>query len=176
MKAFFLSALSRLKAFFKGVLTYVVHHPLAMAATVFLVVAAAACLIGGKTFQIGGLLQKLWGTKPVDGRGVPPASRTGADGKPIEPGQSDDKGFVQAPVSTQIVAPGIFSNPDTVTVVHPDKGQVTVSLPTGVKNTDVKEVTEVSPDVYEVKNNDTGVKSATVGDLLDKIDRQSKKS
>jgi hypothetical protein len=167
--------LDRVKSFLGGFITYVVHHPLALAATVFLVVAAAACLIGGKTFQIGGLLQKLWGAKPVDGRGVPPVARTGADGKTIEPGQSDDKGFVQAPVSTQIVAPGIFSNPDTVTVVHPDKGQVTISLPTGVKNTDVKEVTEVSPDVYEVRNNDKGVKPATVGDLLNKIDQQSKK-
>lgn len=176
MKAYFASFIAWSKARLKTIFTYAVHHPLALAATVFLVVAAAACLVGGKTFQIGGLLQKLWGTKPVDGRGVPPASRTGADGKPIEPGQSDDKGFVQAPVSTQIVAPGIFSNPDTITVVHPDKGQVTVSLPTGVKNTDVKEVTEVSPDVYEVKNNDTGVKPATVGDLLNKIDQQSKKS
>lgn len=159
----------------KKAFTYVVHHPLALAATVLLVLAAVACLIGGKTFQIGGLLQKLWGAKVPDARGVPPASRTGADGKPVEPGQSDDKGFVQAPVSTQIVAPGIFSNPDTITVVHPDKGEVTISLPTGVKNTDVKEVTEVDENVYEVKNNDTGVKPATVGDLLNKIDQQSKK-
>jgi hypothetical protein len=161
--------------FAKRAFTYVVHHPLALAATVLLIVAAAACLVGGRTFQIGGLLQKLWGAKVPDARGVPPAARTGPDGKPIEPGQSDDRGFVQAPVSTQIVAPGIFSNPDTITVVHPDKGQVTISLPTGMKNTDVKEVTEIAPSVYEVKNNDTGVRPATVGDLLNKIDQQQSK-
>ncbi len=173
MKSFISSVWSWIRS--NRILKYVIHHPLALAATVFLIVAAAACLIGGKTFQIGGLLQRLWGMKTPDARGVPPVARTGPDGKPIEPGQSDDKGFVQAPVSTQIVAPGIFSNPDTVTVLHPDKGHVTISLPTGVKNTDVKEVTEVSPDLYEVRNNDTGVKPATVGDLLNKIEQQSKK-
>lgn len=166
MKAFLFAAWTKVKKVASLAFVYVVHHPLALAATVFLLVAAVFCLVGGKTFQIGGLLQKLWGAKAPDARGVPPASRTGADGKPIEPGQSDDRGFVQAPVSTQIVAPGILSNPDTITVVHPDKGQVTISLPTGVKNTDVKEVVEISPQVVETANHDSGVSSADLTRLI----------
>jgi len=156
----------------KKALTYVVHHPLALAATVALLVAAIVLLAAGRTFQIGGLLQRLWGIpQPPSARGIVPSGRTDSEGKPIEPGQSDDKGYVQAPVSTAILPPGILSDPSTVTVVHPDKGRVTVQLPDGVKNTDVKEVVEVAPDVYEVRNNDTGVKASDLDGLLGKIDK-----
>lgn len=169
MKAFLREAWSHLKAVLRGIATLFLRYPLALAATVALVAMAAFCLAGGKTLQIGGLLQKIWGVKVP---GTSPATvapgRTGEDGKPIDPGQSDDKGYVQAPVSTQIVEPGIFSDPNTVTVVHPEKGQVTVALPTGVKNKDVKEVVEVSPDVYEVRNRDTGVKAKDLDDFIKK--------
>ena len=169
MKAFLTSAWDWVKRAARTAFNYVVHHPLAAAATVALLVAAAFCLIGGKTFQIGGLLQKLWGQKaPPDARGTVAEARVDADGKPIAPGVSDDKGFVQAPVSTEILAPTIFSDPSTVTVVHPDKGKVVIELPTGVKNTDVKEVVEVSPNVYEVRNNDKGVKPSALDDVIKK--------
>ncbi len=169
MKAFLLSAWAWTKSAARTAFNYVVHHPLAAAATVFLVVAAVACLAAGKTFQIGGLLQKLWGTKPpADARGTVAEARVDADGKPIAPGVSDDRGFVQAPVSTEILAPTIFSDPSTVTVVHPDKGKVVIELPTGVKNTDVKEVVEVAPSIYEIRNNDKGVRPSSLDDVIKK--------
>lgn len=147
-----------------------VRYPLAAAATVFLVAAAVAAAASGKTFQIGGLLSKLWGTKkPENPRASVAESRTTADGKPIAPGVSDDKGFVQTPISTEIVDPGMFSDPGTVTILHPEKGKVVIDLPEGVKNSDVHEVTEVTPDVYEVKNKDKGVPSRKIDDVLKKF-------
>jgi len=159
-----------LKALGKRVGTIFVRYPLAAAATVFLVVAAIAVAASGKTLQIGGILQKLWGTKkPESLRATVAEDRKDEDGAPIGPGKSDDKGFVQSPVSTEIVDPGMFSNPGTVTVVHPEKGKVTIELPEGVKNKDVHEVVEVSPDVYEVKNRDKGVPAKKLDDVLKKF-------
>ncbi len=156
----------------KSLFTNLVHHPLALAATILILVAAILCLVFGKTIQVGGLLQKIWGTpQPPSARGVVPSGRVDADGKPVAPGQSDDKGYVQAPVSTAILPAGILSDPSTVTVVHPDKGQVTIQLPDGVKNKDVQEVVEVAPDVYEVRNNDKGVKASDLDSLIGKIDK-----
>jgi hypothetical protein len=162
--------LSRAKAFLKRIADVLVRYPLAAAATVFLVVAAVALAASGKSFQIGGILQKLWGAKrPENPRATVADGRKAEDGRPVEPGLSDDKGFVQSPVSTEIVEPGIFSNPDTVTVVHPEKGKVVIDLPEGVKNKDVHEVTEISPDVYEVKNRDKGVPVKKLDDVLKKF-------
>lgn len=154
----------------RSVLKFAVRYPLALAGTVLLVVAAIAMAASGKTFQIGGLLSKLWGSKkPENLRAVVPEDRKKEDGTPIPPGQSDDKGFVQSPVSTEIVDPGMFSNPGTVTVVHPEKGKVVIDLPEGVKNSDVHEVVEVSPDVYEVRNKDKGVPVKKIDDVLKKF-------
>lgn len=158
------------KALARKVLQVFVRYPLAMAATVLLLVAAVAMAASGKTFQIGGLLSKLWGTKKAENpRATVAEKRTTEDGKPIAPGVSDDKGFVQSPVSTEIVDPGMFSDPATVTVLHPEKGKVVIDLPEGVKNSDVHEVTEVSPDVYEVKNKDGGVPVKKIDDVLKKF-------
>lgn len=144
-----------IKAAASAVGKLVLRYPLAALATVVLVAVAVVLLVSGKTFQIGGLLGRLWGRKaPETKRGVPPKDRVDKDGKPVEPGKPDDKGWVQAPVSTSIEEPGIFSNPDQVVVTTPDKGRVTVDLPTGVKNTDVREVVVLRPEVKEVGNND----------------------
>lgn len=168
--AFLRGAWAWLKSLGAKVGTLFVRYPLAAAATVFLVVAAVAVAASGRSLQIGGILQKLWGTKkPESLRATVAEDREGEDGRPIAPGVSDDRGFVQSPVSTAIVEPGMFSNPDTVTVVHPEKGKVVISLPEGVKNKDVHEVVEVSPDVYEVKNKDRGVPAKKLDDVLKKF-------
>jgi hypothetical protein len=38
-----------------------------------------------------------------------------------------------------------------------------------VKNKDVQEVIDVKPDIYEVRNKDTGVKPAELNDLIGKL-------
>lgn len=151
-----------LKRLGASIWAFTLKYPLAIAVTAAVVVGAFFLALSGKQIQIGGILGKLWGRKEPDLRGVPPQDRKDADGKTIQPGESDDKGFVQAPVAVAIKDQGIFGDPKTVTVVHPDKGEVTILLPTGVKNKDVKEVIEVTPDVYEVKNHDHGVDTADV--------------
>lgn len=150
--------MSYVKAFFRRLYEIALKYPLAVAGTVVLVAAAVFCAMGGKTLQIGGLLGSLWGKKPgPDVRTLPPPDRKDDQGKPILPGQSDDKGWVQAPVSLDVKNPGIFSDPKKIVVVHPEKGEVEIPLPIGVKNSDVKSVIEVSPNVYQVRNNDHGV-------------------
>jgi hypothetical protein len=156
-----------LKNFFKRLYELMVKYPLATAAAVFIIIAAVAMKFLGHDVQIGGLLDKLFGKKPSPGvRVIPPPGRVNDKGDPIQPGQSDDRGYIQSPVSTEIKKPGIFSNPDTITVIKPDKTEVILPLPTGIKNTDISEVIEVTPDVYQLKNNDSGVNIDKVKDIL----------
>ena len=158
-----------LKALGRRLYQLLVRYPIAIPVTIVLVVAAVFLACFGQKFQIGGLLGKLWGKKPAvtpNVRATVVANRVDTGGNPIAPGKSDDKGYVQPPVSTEIKTPGIFSNPDTVTVVHPDKGEVTLPLPTGVKNKDVAQVVEIESDVYEIRNNDKGVDTDELKDIL----------
>lgn len=136
----------------------VLRYPVAVIGTIFVVLFAVLAATVGQKFQIGGVLEKLWGKSTADSNAkiLPPTSRVDSDGKIIFPGESDDKGFVQAPTDLPIVSPGVFSNPDNIKVIHPTKGEISIPLPKGVKNTDVSEVLEVEPDIYEIKNNDTG--------------------
>lgn len=147
-----------LKALAKSVGKWLLRYPLAAAATVFIVAAGVALILMGKDVQLGGIIGRLFGReKGKNVRGVPPEGRRDEKGEPIPPGESDEKGYVQAPVSTEIKKPGLFDDPDTIVVVHPEKGEVVIDLPEGVKNKDVREVVEIRPDVYEVRNNDKGV-------------------
>lgn len=156
--------LSWLDSFYKTILRY----PVAIVGTVFVVLFAILAVTLGSKIQVGGILESLWGKKKadIDVRLLPPPGRVDDEGKIILPGQSDDKGYVQAPADLPIVKPGVFSNPNEVKVIHPTKGEITIPLPKGVKNTDVGEVYEVEADVYEVKNNDKGT---DVESLLKKL-------
>ena len=144
------------------------RYPVAIVGTILIVLFAGLAVTFGQSIQIGGILERLWGKKEsnIDVRLLPPPGRVDEEGKIIYPGQSDDKGFVQAPADLPIVKPGIFSNPNEVKVVHPTRGEISIPLPKGVKNTDVSEVYEVESNVYEVKNNDRGV---DVESLLKKL-------
>jgi len=153
-----------LKAAGKALFRFALHYPLAVAGTVLLVLLAIFLAAFGQKFQIGGLIGSLWGKKNPDLRPIPPPDRKDDKGNPILPGQPDDKGFVQAPVSTEIKKPGIFSDPNVVVVIHPSQGEIKIPLPTGVKNSHVSEVTIISPSVVEIKSNDKGIEKK---DLLD---------
>lgn len=157
-----------LKALFKRIYELMVKYPLAVAAAVLLAVGAIVMALAGHDVQIGGLLEKLFGKKKTNPniRVLPPPNRVDSSGDPILPGESDDKGYVQAPVSTKIVEPGVFSNSDEIVVIHPEKGEVVIPLPIGVKNKDVAEVVEVEPNVYQIKNNDNGVDTSELRDIL----------
>ena len=156
-----------LKALGLSIFKFAVRYPLAIAATVLLVLLAIFLAAFGQKFQIGGLIGSLWGKKSPDLRPIPPPDRKDDKGNPILPGQSDDKGFVQAPVSTEIKKSGIFSDPNVVIVTHPSQGEIKIPLPTGVKNKDVSEVTIISPNVVEVKSNDKGISKIDLLHLKD---------
>jgi len=154
--------MSKIKSLFRKIWDFFVCYPLATAATVVLFAFAVVVSISGKTIQIGGLLGLLWGKKhPKDLPGypiiTPPNGRVDDKGSVIQPGQSDDKGFVQVPVVLPIKEPGILSDPTTVTVVDIEGKNIILPLPKGVKNKDVKEVIMVSPNVFQISNNDSGV-------------------
>lgn len=152
-------ALEALKEFFK--------NAYAVAATVFLIILAIILLFFREKFQIGGILGNIWGKKPEsDPRVTVVPGRVNKNGEVIRPGESDDEGFVQAPVKMDIEPPGIFSDPTTIVIKHPEKGNIVLNLPEGVKNEEVNEVVEIKPDVYEVRNNDTGVNPDDVLSIL----------
>lgn len=156
------------KALSKRLYELMVEYPLAVAAAILLIIGAIAMALAGHDVQIGGLLEKLFGKKKTDPniRVIPPSGRIDVNGDLVPLGESDKKGYVQAPINTKIVAPGVFSNPDTIVVVHPNKGEITIPLPVGVKNKDVSEVIEVQPNVYEIKNNDKGVDTSELEEIL----------
>lgn len=152
----------------KKIANFTLRYPFAVAATVLIVVGAIFLKGFGANFQIGGLLGKLWGTKKPDVRNVPPEERKDKDGEPIPVGESDDKGFVQAPATKTIKKPGLFSDPDAVVIVEPDGKKKKIPLPKGVKNSSVKEVVEIKPNIYEVKNNDSSnVNTTSLIEMLD---------
>ena len=143
-----------LKAFFKRLYQIIIHYPIAAALTVLIVVFAVFMLATGRTIQIGGLLGKIWGKKPIqNSREIVPEDRKDEAGKPIPVGESDKEGFVQAP-AVEIKPPGIFSNPNTVKIVEPNGKEKEIQLPVGIKNSSVKEVTVIKPNIVEIKHND----------------------
>jgi hypothetical protein len=160
-----------MKAFLLKCWHFTLKYPFAVIGTVLLVAFAVLAIIFGQKIQIGGLLGLLWGKK--DGidpniRVLPPPDRVDKDGKPIPAGVSDDKGWTQAPVNVVLKDPGIFSDPNVLVITHPDKGEVKIPLPEGVKNADVKQVVEVAPNVYQIRNNDKG---SDAGKLLEDLDK-----
>ncbi len=145
-----------------------------------LVIAGAAILVvfGAKNVQIGGILGKLFGHKPVspetEGTKVEvansiPDDRVDSDGKVIPLGTPDSKGVTQA-VVVPIQPPGMFSNPSTVVINHPESQKpVAVALPDGVKAKDVDKVIVVTPKVVAVTvKSSSKVSDKTVDDLLSK--------
>ena len=160
-----------LKALGNRLFQITIRYPLAAAATVLIVVGAVLITVFGKNIQIGGLLGKIWGKKPnVDPniRVLPPTERVDGKGDVIPPGQPDDKGYVQTPASIEIKEPGLFSDDSTITIIHPENGEIVLPLPTGVKNKDVESVIEIQPSVFQIKNNDKGVDANEVLDILGK--------
>lgn len=156
-----------IKSFFKSIYTWCIHHPAAIVITVFVVFIAIILWRFGKEIQIGGLLGKIWGSDLKDkikARTTVVPGRRDSQGNIIPPGTSDDKGYVQAPVSTDIKKPGVFSDPEIIEITDNGK-DIKIPLPTGVSNTDVKEVIKIAPNVYEVHNNDGGVTTHELDDL-----------
>lgn len=140
----------------KHLKNFLIKYPYAIAATVCVVIFAVVAAIFRQNIQIGGILDKLWGRERPTGhdvRAVPPKDRVDEKGIPIKPGDSDDGGWVQAP-EIEIKKPGIFDSPDTIKIIHPEKGEIEVKLPEGVKNKDVEKVVVIAPNMVEVRNKD----------------------
>lgn len=153
----------------KKLYAYAIRYPLATALTVLLFIGTIVILATGKKIQIGGILGLIWGKEnpaTPDVKLLPPTKRVDETGKPIVPGTSDSKGYVQVQNQIPIEPPGILSDPNKIVVQHPERGKEVLELPTGVKNEDVKTVIEISPKVYQIANNDFGV---DVGALLQEL-------
>lgn len=148
--------LQYVKALISAIAKWLLRYPIATLVTFIVIFGGVIMLLFGQKIAIGGIIAKLFGSKNRSVRGVVPTGRVDSTGKKIPIGKSDKNGFVEAPISHGIKKQGFFSNPDTVTIIHPDKGKVVISLPKGVKNSNVEEVVEIKPDVYEIKNNDSG--------------------
>lgn len=141
-----------------------------------LIVAVAIVLFtaGFKGLQIGGLVDRLLGRKK---EGTPSAGvvngvtggRLDENGQPVPQGTSDTKGHTQIEI-VPIKTPGLFSDPTVVEYVPAGKTEpVSLQLPVGVKNTDVKNVVVISPEVVAVEVHDSStVTKESVTSLLAK--------
>ena len=132
-------------------------------------------MLGVKNVQIGGILGKLFGKAPQEGKKAVdvansvPKDRVDKDGNLIPPGTPDSKGVTQAKV-VPLEPTGLFDRNDQVKIIPPDsKEPVVVDLPDGVKAKDVDKVIIVKPDVYAVTvTNESKVSATDVDDLLSK--------
>lgn len=153
------------------VAAFVARYPLAALLFLLTVLVSAFLATFGRGLGAGGgLLGQLFGRQEQKRdekkeRNTPPEDRKDEHGNPIQPGQSDDKGFVQAPAD-EMKEPGLFDDKDQAVVKKPDGTDVKVPLPTGVENKGVKDVIVIQPDTQQVKNNDTGVDAGAVLDIL----------
>lgn len=145
---------------------FFIRYPLASAATILLLIGAGFMLAFGQKIQIGGILGWLWNRKTHDPDAVvvtPPKDRVDpTTGKIIQPGESDKDGWVQTPVVVPIKPPSVFSDPTTIKITPPGQKDITIKLPTGVKNKDIKEVVLVAPKTFQVSNKDKGVDAAKI--------------
>jgi hypothetical protein len=160
------------KKIFVSIGRFILRYPLAAVLTIILVIVAITAACFGQTLQIGGLLEKLWGKKSIDPgiRVIPPSGRVDNNNMPIPAGKSDDNGYVQTATQLPIKDPGIFDNPDKIKIDHPTKGEITIPLPTGVKNKDVNQVIEIEPNVFQVGNRDTIINTTA---LLNDLEKKS---
>lgn len=140
--------------------------PIAWILSALVIIGGGLLFIFKRDLQIGGILGALLGSKPTNKRAEIPEKRVDEAGKTILPGESDSKGYTQIPVSENIKKPGFFSDPNTVVIDHPTEGKQVIELPTGVKNRDVSEVIIVKPEVTEVSNNDKGVDTKYLINIL----------
>lgn len=143
-------------------------------ALIIVVVAIILIVLGVKNIQIGGLLDKLLGrekkgTKAIDKANSIPEDRVDDKGNVIPIGKPDSKGITQAKV-VPIKQPGLFDDPNKVTIDDPDGGEpIDVVLPDGVKAKDVDKVVVVKPGKFAVTVKDSSPVTATdVDDLLSK--------
>lgn len=159
-----------LKSVIYSILNLFIKYPLAMAVTIILIVGGTILALFGQKIQFGGLFSQLWGHKTeTDPEAIlhPPSGRVDDQGNQIPLGKPDDKGYVE-PVVMPIKPPTIFSDSDTITVTKPDGKDTVLKLPTGVKNDDVKQIVMISDNVYQIKNNDSGVDT---GKLLTELNK-----
>lgn len=144
-------------------------------AILLVVGAIVLAILIGKNIPIGGLLAKLFGKEPGEGKKAVdvansvPKDRVDENGVIIKPGEPDSKGQTQA-VVVPIEEPGLFDNPDKVKIIPPGETKpIEVDLPDGVKAKDVDKVIVVRPEVYAITVKDkSGVKAKDVDDLLER--------
>ena len=148
---------------------WIVRYPFAaVVALLVLVVAVLALATGiGRGVNWGGIIGALFGRKPIGGTttvasNTPPPERVDREGKPIPPGVPDERGWTQREAKEFVVS----GNPLR------DKGKIEIDgtpvpLPIGVRDSDVKAVVEVRPQVYVVEVRDGSGGSAA--DLLKKL-------
>lgn len=154
--------LEKIKMWAKGFYTWVIRYPLALVIAIFVIAGAAILMFfgAGDRFNVGGILGKLFGTKPQTHANVVPDDRDVLIGTP------DDKGWVQHKVEVLDVSSNPFRDKEVIHV-KTDDGITKVSLPQGVRDTDVDHVIVVgSGDIQVVVKAGPKLVDANTIDLL----------
>lgn len=146
------------KALVTAMNNWMLRYPVALIISVLVILAmCVALMLGlGDSFNVGGIIGKLFGKEedPKDrievANEVPP-ERVNEDGDKIELGEADDHGNVQREVEILDQSKNPFRDKTKIKIKTPDGGTRTMKLPTGVEDKDVDKVIEVKPEVFEVQ-------------------------
>jgi hypothetical protein len=145
------------KAAFKTAYTWLLRYPVALIISIGVVLVAVLMLMFGvgDRFNVGGVLGKLFGTDgPEDDSEIKvankvPKGRVDKDGKPIKKGEADETGWVQQEVELLDRSSNPFRDKKKIRV-KTSTGEKSIKLPTGVEDTDVEQVIEITPKNFEV--------------------------
>lgn len=126
--------------------TWLIRYPLALVISIGIVALAVVLLVMGfgDRFDMGGLIGRLFGTRPKDKANVVP------DDREVPMGSPDEHGWVQHEVDVLDVSSNPFRDKGVIRIKTPEGGIKKVTLPSGVHDTDVDKVIVVGPTNVQV--------------------------
>lgn len=137
--------------FFKAIGRWIVRYPLALLASVAIILVAVLFMFAGKgdKFNWGGIISRLFGRDEETYSKVEIANQVPED-REQEKGETDDRGFVQMEVQPLETSSNPFRDKSKIKV-EKDGETETIKLPEGVKDSDVQKIYRTESGEYKIK-------------------------
>ena len=142
-------------------LSFLARLPVAIVVGVIVIVLGGilSALGFGDKVNIGGILGQLLGVAkngkdPIDIANEVPEGRTDESGEKIDKETTGPEGFEQQKVRRLDKSSGMFRDKQTIEVGG-SQGKETIKLPKGIRDSDVKEVYEVTPGKFKIITHST---------------------
>jgi hypothetical protein len=144
------SAWKKVKTFFHTLYTWTLRYPAALLGAVGVLVVASVLMATGRkdTFDVGGVIGKMFGKKPKQDRIV--VANTTPKKRDTPLGVPDDKGIVQRQVEVLETSKNPFRDRSKIHV-KTSEGTIPLQLPDGVKDKDVDQVISINSGAFKVE-------------------------